>query len=69
MTATLTFNLPEEDSEYKRAIFANDIHMQIDSARNQIRGWLKHGHNFKTPDEALEACREWLIFENPLELP
>ena len=25
-----------------------------------LRGKLKHGHQFQTPDEALEACRTYL---------
>lgn len=69
MTATLTFNLPEDDGAHKRALFADLIYAQMEDAREQIRSWRKHGHTFKTPDEAIEACRALLIFENPLEQP
>jgi hypothetical protein len=69
MKAILEFNLPEDEVEHKRALFADVVYSQMDEARLQCRNWLKYGHDFKTPDEAIEACRALLIFENPLELP
>jgi len=69
MKAILEFNLPEDDAEHKRALFADTVYAQMEYAREGMGRWLKRGHNFKTPDEAIEACRALLIFENPLELP
>ena len=69
MIATLTFNLPEDDAEHKRALFADVVYSQMEEAREQMRRWLKYEHEFQTPTQAIEACRALLIFENPLELP
>lgn len=61
MKATLEFNLPEEAHEFKVASNAANLEIAIVHIREQIRRWQKHGHEFKTPDEALEGVRNVLI--------
>lgn len=60
MTATLTFTLPEEAHEHQCAVYAARIVSEMFDLDEQLRSWLKHGHSFKTPDEALEAVRSRL---------
>ena len=53
--ATLEFNLPEEQQDFYRASKGNEAFCALEDIRQPIRDWLKHGHDFKTADEALEA--------------
>ena len=34
--------------------------MSINDFMNQTRSWLKHGHEFTTPTQTIEACRALL---------
>lgn len=61
MKATLEFNLPEEAHEFYIASRATTLALEVNAVREKIRSWLKHGHEFKTPDEALVAVRDELI--------
>lgn len=57
MQATLTFNIPEESVEHLAAMQGGDwksVAWNMDAA---LRGYLKRGHNFKTPDEVLDELR------------
>lgn len=60
MTATLTFDLPEEKTLHQWAVSSADMAMAVNEFMNQTRSWLKHGHEFTTPDQAIEACRALL---------
>lgn len=60
MTATLTFILPDERTEHRLAVDALTIAAGVNDADRQMRSWLKYGHEFKTADEALAACRATL---------
>jgi len=60
MKATLTFDLPEEASEHRDAIDGYKWRVACQELRQDVRNWLKYGHPFKTPDEALEAVRAHL---------
>jgi len=60
MKAILEFNLPEDQAEHSWAVNAFRMASVISEVMNETRSWLKHGHNFKTPDEAIEAVREML---------
>lgn len=42
MTATLTFNLPEEEPEHSYAVAGLDALLAIDELRSEIRSFLKH---------------------------
>lgn len=57
MKATLEFNLPEESNQHLVAVRSMDLAIEMQGAWEQVRSWLKHGHSFKTPDEALEAVK------------
>ena len=58
--ATLKFNLPDDQGNFVLASHASELAIDISTLREQTRTWLKHGHEFKTPGEAIEACREIL---------
>jgi hypothetical protein len=60
MKAKLTFNLPEERDELKLAQRGADYFCFLWDLDQELRSWLKYGHNFKTPDEVIEAIREKL---------
>lgn len=58
--ATLNFKLPEETPEYKDAIHGGDWKSIVYEVSMFLRNKLKHGHEYKTADEALEAVRDAL---------
>jgi hypothetical protein len=61
MKAALVFTLPEENQEHLDAIHGTDWRLAHDQATQQVRNWMKYGHTFKTPEEALEAVRKELV--------
>jgi len=60
MKATLTFDLPEEDRDHVLAVNASSLASIIWAIDQRLRGWLKHGHDHKTADAAIEAIRNEL---------
>jgi len=65
MKAVLVFELPEERVEHLWAVRGADMACAISGALEEMRGWLKYGHKFETPEEAIEACRG--LFEGVAE--
>ena len=61
MKAILEFDLPQETHNHHDALNGHKWRWACQDLREDIRNWLKHGHTFKTPDEALEAVREHLL--------
>lgn len=61
--ATLTFKLPEETSEHQTAVHALDWKLVVYEVDMYLRNKLKHGHDLKTADQALEAVRDYLWSE------
>jgi hypothetical protein len=60
MKATLEFNLPEERTEHLWAVKAPEMASSINYFFDTTRGWVKYGHDFKDPNEAINACRDLL---------
>jgi hypothetical protein len=60
MKATLEYNLPEEQDLYIGACQGVNIKSVVRDIDNEMRNWLKHGHSFKSADEALEKVRQML---------
>ena len=49
----------EEKEEVLRIMKSSEAFSALhEIAWGRIRDWGKHGHEFKTADEAVEACRE-----------
>lgn len=63
MKATLEFNLPEDDADFKLASAAVEMHSALFEIRSELRRFLKYGHTFKTPDEALEYMQQFVADE------
>jgi len=59
--ANLIFKLPEEQSEHRIAVHALDWALCVNDISGFLRDKLKYGHEFQTIDEALQACREYLL--------
>ena len=57
MTATLTFNLPEDQQEFKITSNAVSLDLAVRALDDEIRVNLKHGHSFTAPDKVLEWVR------------
>ena len=60
MKATLTFHLPEEQVEFDMAQQGARYRAALDDVSDQLRTWRKHGHEFSTPGDMLEAVWEHL---------
>lgn len=56
--ATFTFNLPEEENEYKVMSQAQDTQRMLWEFSQQLRSWQKYGHQFEDADDALNKIRE-----------
>ena len=56
----LEFNLPEDSQDLKLAQRGKDYFYVIFKTLQEIRSYLKYGHNFKTIEEALEDIRDKL---------
>jgi len=56
----LEFNLPEDSQDLKLAQRGRDYFCVIFDTLQEIRDYLKYGHQFKNVDEALETIRESL---------
>ena len=70
MNATLNFNLPEDQSDFELASHAGQWHDVVWDLDQFLRSKTKHGNEYKTADEALEAIRKELhdkLAENNLE--
>lgn len=61
MKAVLEFDLPDEETIYQDC--SNGVRWRIVATEtdDQCRNWLKYGHEFKTPEQALEAVRDCLL--------
>jgi hypothetical protein len=57
MTASLTFTLPDEAADHIWAVGAPVMAGAILDLDNSLRGWMKHGHSFATPEQVIEAVR------------
>ena len=57
MKAILEFQLPEERVEHQLALDGGKWMSVMSNLDEKLRSWNKHGHEFKTADEALEAAR------------
>ncbi len=55
--ATLSFSLPEERAEHFDAIHGGDWRNVVYELSMFLRNALKHGHEYKTADDALEAVK------------
>jgi hypothetical protein len=60
MKTTIEFNFPEDRTDHIIAIHALDFALVCWDMDIELRGWLKHGHELKTADDALAAMRKKL---------
>jgi hypothetical protein len=56
--ATFTFNLPDEENEYKVMSQSPNSQRMLWDFSQQLRAWQKYGHTFKDADDALSKIRE-----------
>ena len=60
MKAILEYNLPDDQSLFDAACKATEMRNAVSNFDNDLRNWLKYGHDFKSADDALEKVRETL---------
>ena len=66
MIATLTFNLPEEDSEHMTACYAYRWRSIVEEIDNQMRGFLKYGGmQWQSPDDVAQYVRDYINANAP----
>jgi hypothetical protein len=63
MKATLSFNLPEESLEHHDALHGHEWKSIVHSLHRELRNARKHGHNYKSADEALEDFFNAVTYE------
>ena len=61
MIAKLEFTLPMEAAEHHAALRGMEYRSALDSIRVELRGLTKHGHKFKSANEALEHMHRFVI--------
>lgn len=64
MKTIIEFNHPEDSQDLKIAQRGNEYYCIIFETLQEIRNYLKYGHQFKTVEEALEKIRETLSNAN-----
>jgi len=60
LKAILQFNLPEEHEEFRLANEGAHWQLVVWEFDQKLRGYIKHGHEFKSADEAVEHIRKQL---------
>lgn len=55
-TATLKFNLPDEQYEYNLAHNGVKYYSSLEDIRQFLRSKVKYGHNYTSIEEALGDC-------------
>jgi hypothetical protein len=63
MKATLEFNLPEEEREYRIANQSADMYAVICHLAERLRSYRKHGNDFENVSEALDTIHTILYDE------
>ena len=63
MKATLSFNLPEESIEHLDALHGHEWKAIVYSLHNGLRNAIKHGHNYKDVESALEDFFNSITYE------
>lgn len=58
MKHTIEFDGYEERTELLHAVHAADYVCALEDIRHRVRGYWKHGHNFKTIEDAIECIYE-----------
>ena len=58
MEGVLKFNLPEDNDEFKLAQRGAEYYSFLFDLDQELRGFLKYGHNFKSIDEAIQYIRD-----------
>ena len=58
MKGILKFNLPEEKNEFKLALRALDYFSLLFGLDQELRGFQKYGHNFKSINELIDYIRK-----------
>lgn len=65
MKAILEFTLPEESMEHEWALHGADYLRIVELVDERCRSWIKHGNDFKQPEELAQAVRDIIIEEKP----
>jgi len=60
MKVTLEFDGHEDRHEMLTAIHAIDFAVACEEIRNHVRGYWKHGHNFKSVEDCLDSIYQYI---------
>jgi len=60
MKAILEFTLPDDSDSFKLSQRGSAYYSFLFDLDQKLRGWLKYGHEFKTPGEVMEKIREMI---------
>ena len=58
--AILKYKLPEEQSDFTLANHGADFYIVLFDVLNDLQGKLKHGHDYKDIDDAIERIRTFI---------
>ena len=56
----MKFTLPRDKEWFEASYYGIDWRAVVEEMDEQIHSWIKHGHNFKSVEEALEAMQDFL---------
>ena len=65
MKALIEFNLPDERAEHEDALHGSDYRRIVEAVDERCRTWIKHGNNFKQPEDLAQAIRDLILEEMP----
>ena len=67
MKASLQFNIPDDEGQYKAAIYGMDFYCALLEIQNTIRGWNK---GYETdPEKLIERISEAMPWQKMDEIP
>jgi len=58
MECIIKFNLPEEEDDMKLALRGSQYYSFIFELDNDLRTWLKHGHEFQDIEHLMRVLRD-----------
>lgn len=61
MKAMFVFKLPEEESQFNDCRYGGKYKAALQEIDNTLRNYQKHGHKFKSADEAIDEIRKMVL--------
>ena len=64
MKAILEFDMsdPDDAERHRQYMLSPEVMCELADLKQSVRSWSKHGHEFKSANEVVEAVRKMLVY-------